>query len=156
MWEYLPAALKGVDSLEKTHKALSSIIKGKRGAKRTFVAEVQHNSTVCWLYLNRDADLAKVIEELKHDVYDLLSAQGFNFNTLKKAKIDSHPSLVKSNLKHLIGKRTEDLVDNIYKNIKGLKVTYKLSGENPQNRYAARVRNLQKRILLLIRHLKQA
>lgn len=154
MLEWIPVALKGLDTIEKTNNALSGLLKGKKGAKRAFLDEIRHNSTVCWLYLNRDADLAEVISELKHDVYDQLSLQGFNFNSLKKGKIKSHPSLKRSNLKYFLGKSTEDLVDIIYKRIKDLKLTYKLSSENPKNRFSVRVTNIQKRILLLLRHMR--
>ena len=154
MVEWIPVALKGVDTFEKMGKTLSTLIKGKKGAKRAILNEIRHNSTVCWLYLSRDADLAKVISELKHDIYDELSAQGFDFNSLKKGKIKSHPSLKRSDLKNLIEKSTEDLVDIIYQRIKDLKLTYKLSSDNPKNRFPVRVRNIQKRILLLIRHMK--
>jgi len=154
MLEWIPVALKGVDTLEKSGKTLSRLIKGKRGAKRALLDEIRHNSTACWLALNRDADLARVITELKHDIYDRLSAQGFDFNSLKKGKIKSHPSLKKSDLKYIVGKRTEDLIDNIYQRIKDLKLTHKLSPDNPKNRFPVRLKNIQKRILLLINHLK--
>ena len=154
MLEWIPAALKGVDSFEKTIKTLSALIKGKKGAKRAFLDEIRHNSTVCWLYLNRDADLAQVISELRHDIYDQLSVQGFDFNALKKGKIESHRSLKKSDLKYFIGKTTEDLVGIIYQRIKDLKLTYKLSSDNAKNRFPVRVRNIQKRILLLLRHMR--
>lgn len=154
MLEWIPVALKGVDTFEKTKKELSGLLKGKKGAKRVFLDEIRNNSTACWLYLNRNADLAQVISELKHDVYDQLSVQGFDFNSLKKGKIKSHPSLKRSDLKYFIEKSTEDLVDIIYKRIKDLKLTYKLSSDNPKNRFPVRVRNIQKRILLLLRHMR--
>ena len=154
MLEWIPAALKGVDTFEKSRRTLSALIKGKKGAKRALIDEIRHNSTVCWLYLNRDADLAKVISELSHDVYDELSAKGYDFNSLKRGKIKSHPSLKKSDLKYFVGKNTEKLVDTIYQRIKKLKLTFKLSSENPKNRFPVRVRNIQKRILLLLRHMR--
>ncbi len=154
MWEYLPVAFKGVNTLEKTSKSLSSLIKGKKGAKRIFLDEIRHNLTVCWLYLKRDAKLKQVIDELRHDVYDQLSVKGFDYNSLKKGKIESHPSLTRSDLKYLVGKRTEDLIHKIYGRIKDLKLTYKLSANNPKNRYSVRIINIQKRMLLLLRHLK--
>lgn len=154
MLEWIPVALKGVDTFEKTSKTLSALTKGKKGAKRAFLDEIRHNSTVCWLYLNRDADLAQVMSELKHDIYDQLSVQGFDFNSVKKGKIKSHPSLKRSDLKYFLEKNTEDLVGIIYQRIKDLKLTYKLSPDNPKNRFPVRVRNIQKRILLLLRHMK--
>jgi len=154
MLEWIPIALKGVGTFEKTGKTLSALIKGKKGAQRAFLDEIRHNSTVCWLYLNRDAKLSQVISELKHDIYDQLSAQGFNFNSLKKGKIKSHPSLKRSDLKYFIEMSTEDLVSIIYQRIKDLKLTYKLSSDNPKNRFSVRVRNIQKRILLLLRHMR--
>ena len=95
-----------------------------------------------------------MISELKHDIYDQLSVQGFDFNSLKKGKIKSHPSLEKSDLKYFIEKSTEDLVGIIYKRIKDLKLTYKLSPDNPKNRFLVRLANIQKRILLLLRHMR--
>ncbi|MFC2134431.1 hypothetical protein ACFLTH_07415 [Bacteroidota bacterium] len=154
MMEWIPIVLKGVDTLEKSGKTLSALIKGKKGAKRAILDEIRHNSKVCWLFLNRDADLSEVISELKHNIYDQLSTQGFDFNSIKKGKIKSHPSLKKSDLKFLVGKSTENLVDIIYLKIKDIKLTYKLSPDNPKNRFPVRVRNIQKRILLLIYHMR--
>lgn len=153
MLEWIPVALKGFDTVKKTGEGISAVIKGKKGSERAILDEIRHNSSVCWLYLNRDAELSKVIPEFKHDIYDQLSIKGYDFNSLKKGKVKSHNSLENSDLKYLIGKSTEDLIDVIYKRIKDIKLTYKLTAENPKNRYQVRVRNIQKRIFLLLKHL---
>jgi hypothetical protein len=150
MLDWLPAALKGVDTADKTGRTISRLLQGRRGANRELLDEVRHNAGVCWCFLDAEADLERSVAALRHAVYDRLAAAGHDFNTLAKATIAPAPSLARSELQSLQGKRTEDLLAAIYDRIKALRLAHEL-GARPI-RYTARFRNIQRRILLLLRH----
>ena len=150
MLDWLPAALKGVDTADKTGQTLARIIRGRKGANRALLDEVRHNASVCWCYLDAEADLERSIEALSHEVYDRLAASGHDFNSLARGKVRPDPSLARSELQSLQGKRTEEVLEAIYDRIKALRLAHRL-GAKPL-RYTARFRNIQRRILLLLRH----
>ena len=150
MLDWLPAALKGVDTADKTGRTIGRLLRGRKGANRALLDEVRHNASVCWCYLDAEADLERSVEALRHDVYDRLAADGHDFNSVARGRIRPDPSLARSELRHLQDKRTEELLASIYDRIKALRLAHRLGAKPP--RYTARFRNIQRRILLLLRH----
>jgi hypothetical protein len=59
-----------------------------------------------------------------------------------------------SDLESWAGKSTSALVENIYDKIKDLKTTYKYAPHSEKRRWKVRVINIQKRILLLVNHMR--
>jgi hypothetical protein len=156
MWDWLPAALKGLDTAERTARAFRGLQRGRRGARHALLDELRHNATVCWLFIERDVALDRVVAELRHEVYDRLAGEGFDFDVLRRARIAAHPSLERTGLHPFVGRRTGHLVHALYDRIKDLKLTHRLSADHPGNRFPMRVRNIQRRILLLLWHLQGA
>jgi hypothetical protein len=79
----------------------------------------------------------------------------FDFNSLKKQRISGDERIEKSDLASFLGKETASLVENIYDRIKELRRIYRVDKDNPKVRWRVRIINLQKRILLLLWHLKK-
>ncbi len=150
MLDWLPAALRGVDTADKTGRTIRGLLRGRKGANRALLDEVRHNASVCWCFLDAEADLDRSVSALRHEVYDRLAESGHDFNSLARGRIKNDPSLDGSELQSLQGKRTEDLLAAIYQRIKALRLAHEL-GARPL-RYTARFRNIQRRILLLLKH----
>jgi hypothetical protein len=96
-----------------------------------------------------------MVSELRTEEYDRLLKTNFDFNSLKKQRIFGDERIEKSDLASFLGKETASLVENIYDRIKELKRIYRVDKDNPKVRWRVRIINLQKRILLLLWHLKK-
>ena len=83
--------------------------------------------------------------------FDYARAAGYA-KTLKKEKIKHHESLENTDLASWQGKETSELVSNIYDKIKDLKTKYPLAKNSKKILWKQRVRNAQKRIMLLLKH----
>ncbi len=125
-----------------------------RGNARALVEELKDNSRLCWLVIEDDVAVKKIIPSLSYTVYDRLNKAGFDFNALKRKKIRDYAQLKQSDLESWTGKSTHELIENIYDKIKNLKTTYKYAPDSGKHRWKARVINIQKRILLLVKHLR--
>ena len=134
--------------------AFSDMRAKTRGDARSLVEELKENSRLCWLVIEENVGVTKIIPQLSHTEFDRLNKAGFDFNALKRKKIRKYPQIDKSDLASWSGKSTHDLIENIYDKIKDLKTTYKYSPHSEKHRWKARIINIQKRILLLVKHLK--
>ena len=154
LWAWLPAAFEGLDTAARTARAFRGLQRGRRGARHALLDELRHNATVCWLFVGREIELEQLVAELRHDAYDRLAEQGFDFDSLRRAPVAAHPSLERTGLQAFVGQRTGHLVHALYGRIKDLELTYRLSPGSPRVRFPLRVRNIQRRILLLLWHLR--
>ena len=125
-----------------------------KGEARALVEELKENSRLCWLVIEENVEVGKIIPELSTVEFDRLNKAGFDFDTLKSRKISKYPQLAKSELASWVGKSTEALIVNIYDKIKHMKTTYKYAPASEKFRWKARIINIQKRILLLVKHLQ--
>ena len=119
------------------------------------IEELKNNAKYCWLIQEEDVDLNKMIPQLSTNEYDRLSKEGFNFNALKWKKIKKHPSLDGTDLSVWQGKSTDKLVVSIYDKIKDLKIKYQFASSSDRIYWKRRVVNIQKRILLLLQHVRK-
>lgn len=154
MLENIPGLLKSIANAYSGLKALSDMSAKARGDARSLVEELKENSRLCWLILEEDIDVKKIIPQLTYSEYDRLNKAGFDFNSLKRKKIRRYSQLNQSDLGSWAGKSTHELIENIYDKIKNLKTTYKYAPTSEKYRWKARVVNIQKRILLLVKHLR--
>jgi hypothetical protein len=125
-----------------------------RGDARSLVEELKENSRLCWLVIEEDVQSGKIIPKLSHSEFDRLNKAGFDFDALKRKKIKKYAQLNDTDLASWAGKSTHDLVENIYDKIKNIKTTYKYAPHSENRRWKARIINIQKRILLLVKHLR--
>ena len=154
MLENISSILKSIATMYSGLKAFSDMRAKTRGDARSLVEELKENSRLCWLILEEDVGIEKIIPQLSYAEFDRLNTAGFDFDALKRKKIRNYPQLNKSDLASWAGKSTHALIENIYDKIKELKTTYKYSPQSEKYRWKARIINIQKRILLLVNHLK--
>lgn len=151
MFENIPY-LKALGSLSSTLKAFTDWRAKKVGDIRGLIEELKENSRFCWLVLEENIQIEEVIHKLSTSEFDRLNKAGFDFNSLKKEKIQIGGSLGKTDLSSWKGKDTQALVFNIYDKIKDLKAQYPFTKNSKKIQWKKRVRNIQKRILLLLTH----
>jgi len=152
MIENIPILLKAYDTAAGTLSAFTGLLSKNKGDSRAIIEELKDNSRYLWLVIEEDVPIDEIVNDLSTKEYDRLSKSGFNFNNLKRRKISKYKSLEGTNLSSWRGKETEQLVSNIYDKIKDLKIKYPRSKNSKKIRWSQRVENVQKRILLLLKH----
>ncbi len=145
---------KALNSLGKTGKAIAEISRNKKGDARALLEEIKTNATLCWMVLEKETPPRKVVPRFETTEYNRLLRSSFNFNKLQRKKITGNASIAQTELKAFIGKETATLVENIYDKIKTLRQMYDIDRDNPKIRWRVRIINLQKRMLLLLYHLR--
>lgn len=154
MTESIVVIFKTLATAAKTLEAFKALLRGKKGDTRALLEEIKGNARLCWLVIERDTAPLKIVPELATTEYDRILRTAFRFNSIKRKKVQSFKELEESELSSFIGKETADLIENIYDKIKALKQIYRVDRNNPKIRWRRRVISLQKRILLLMKHLK--
>ena len=154
MLENIPGILKSIATTYSGLKALSDMRAKTRGDARSLVEELKENSRLCWLVIEEDVEPGKIIPKLSHSEFDRLNKAGFDFDALKRKRIKKYAQLSDTDLASWAGKSTHALVENIYDKIKNIKTTYKYAPHSENRRWKARIINIQKRILLLVKHLR--
>ena len=155
MIESIQSVFSTISTAASTLKTFRELLKGKKGDTRVFLEELKENAGLSWLVMEMDTDPMKMVDELRTEEYDRLLKTNFDFNSLKKQQISGDERIEKSDLASFLGKETASLVENIYDRIKELKRIYRVDKDNPKVRWRVRIINLQKRILLLLWHLKK-
>ncbi len=148
----IPAALKSLSSAGTAVKSLASWWKKAKGDSKALVGELKDNLSYFDLVMDDEVDLGKIIKNISTSEYKRLSKEGFNFNTLKKAKIIKHTSLEGTKLSSWAGKETEELIDSIYEKINDLLIRFPHVLNNKKYRWDVRVNNIRKKIWLLLKH----
>ena len=155
MLENIPAVLKSLATAGSALKAFADMRARTRGEARAIVEELKENSRLCWLVIEEGVPVERIIPDLSSQEYDRLNRAGFDFDALKRKKINALRGLQDSDLASWTGKPTSALVENIYDKIKNLKTTYRHAPHSEKRRWRARIINIQKRILLLLEHARQ-
>lgn len=154
MVDSLTTIFQSLATAASTLQAFRNLIRGKKGDSRALLEEIKENAGLCWLVVERDTHPFKIIPELTTREYDRLLRTSYNFNTLKRGSIRMFPELRNRTLATFAGKDTSDLLENIYDKIKTLQRMHRVDPENPRIRWRVRIINLQKRNLLLLKHLQ--
>jgi len=150
--ESLPAILKAFSNGAAALAALADWRAKTRGNARALVEELKENARCCLLVLEDDVPIEQVIERFATSEYDRLGRAGFDFNSLRRSRIERYASLEGTELASWRGKPTEQLVVSIYDKIKDLRAHYPHAKESERRRWRVRVANIHKRILLLLLH----
>ena len=153
MWAEIPSALAAIASAASSGKAWSGVLRKRKGDTRALLEEMKNNYRLCNLVRQDDAAPEQVIPDLSTETYDRLALAGYNFNAVKRSRIAKYDDLLKTDLAAWRGRQSEELIENIYDKIKDLKALHKYAQSNSRRRWAVRLANVQKRILLLLRHL---
>lgn len=148
----IPAALKAFSSAGAAMKELAAWRTKARGATRSLLGELQDNLHYLDMVAEDGVPLGDVVDKLSVSEYKQLAKDGFNFNSIKKRRIDPHPSLGDSDLASWPGKETEQLIEAIYDKVSELKIKYPHVANHEKYRWGVRVHNIRKRIWLLLKH----
>ena len=150
----LSAFLSGLSSAASVAKTIQSLIKNTRGVKRSLLLELQKNLNLLYLFLGDESKVSTIVNKLDVRVYEAAVKTNFDFNDIKKGKLNPR---VTGNLKQLqpyVGWTTEQLFENIYLKIHQLKSINEIDPANSKFRVGVRLKNLHKMMLLLIKHVK--
>jgi hypothetical protein len=150
----IPAALQGLSSAGAAMKEFSAWRMKARGAARALIGELQDNLHYLDMVAEDNVPLGDVIDKLSASEYKKLAQQGFNFNSIKKRRIESDPSLIDSDLSSWPGKETEALIESIYDKINEIRIKFPHLANNEKYRWSVRVNNIRKRIWLLLKHVR--
>jgi hypothetical protein len=150
----IPAILKSLTSAGVVLRSFSDWRGRTRGDTRALVEELKENSRLCWLVLEEDVSLDTIVPKLSTREFDRLNRAGFDFNAVKRERIGADRSLAGSDLASWQGKSSEALLCSIYHKIKDLKTPYPHAVKNHARRWRSRVWNIQKRIMLLLKHIQ--
>lgn len=148
----IPAALEVFASAKNTITAFSKWHQVTVGNAWALTDELKNNSLLFWSVINKDVPVGDIIDKISTKEYDRLCREGFNFNSIKQRKVYPYKSLTGTDLAFLAGKETKVVIKNIYDRIKDLKAKYPYATDGRKKRWYTRVVNIQKRILLLLRH----
>lgn len=129
------------------------MVEKSKGDTRALIGELKDNLSYLDMVAEDGVNLSDVIDRISVDEYKRLAKEGFNFNTLKKARIARYSSLEDTDLAAWRGKETEQLIVSIYEKINDIKIRYPHVQNNKRYRWSVRVHNIRKRIWLLLRHI---
>jgi hypothetical protein len=128
-----------------------------RGTKNRVLTEIEFNMDLIFdHYLEKEVSVDKVIERLKIEQLAKAIDEGFDFNKMKKGRIDIEITGDNPFLKKYIGYDCEALLRKIRHHIEQAKLLpelYNLSEEKSVN-VKQRLENLGKRYILFTRFLK--
>jgi len=131
---FVPEALSIFSSAGAALQVLVDWRKKSKGNIRAIVMELEDNYTYLKMVAFDGVPLESVIKDLSTAQYKRLAHEGYNFNNLKRKKIEGDPSFEGTQMANWTGKSTEELIDSIYKKIGELKITYPYNKKNPKYR----------------------
>jgi hypothetical protein len=136
---------------------LAEIRKKTRGNRNRLLSEIEFNAALILdHYLRRGVDETKVIEKLKLENLARLLDEGFDFEKIRKGRIDGNMLKDLSVLRHYAGLDLEGLLKKIRFHIEQMKLLPELYDIRTTDKVNVRLRleNLGRRYVLLVRFLK--
>jgi hypothetical protein len=150
----LPDLLKMLSNVTETIEAFRNWRRQTKGDSWRIIDELEKNSVLCWSVIEKDKPVEEIIEKLSTAEYDSLKREGFDFNAINRKKIYPYKDLQGTDLAFSAGKETGVFIDNIYAHIKELIRKFPYAEDRTKRRWYTRILNIQKRILLLLRHMR--
>jgi hypothetical protein len=136
---------------------LAEIRKKTRGDRNRLLSEIEFNAALILdHYLRSGVDETKVIEKLKLESLARLIDEGFDFEKIRKGRIDGNMLKDLSVLRHYAGLDLEGLLKKIRFHIEQMKLLPELYDIRTTDKVNVRLRleNLGRRYVLLVRFLK--
>lgn len=127
--------------------------KAARGDRAALLKELRHNFLLCQMLLSGEAKLDTAVPDLQCATFDRLHDRGFDFNVLQPLRIPHYASIQGTQLEPWGGRRTQQLMSDVYEKIADLK---RIQRQNPAfagRHPAVRVSNIAQKLALLTRHL---
>ena len=136
---------------------LAEIRKKTRGDRNRLLSEIEFNAAlVLDHYLQKGADGKKVIEKLKLESLAKLIDEGFDFDRIRKGRVDGQMVKDLAVLRQYAGLDLEGLLKKIRFHVEQLKLLPELYDIRTTDKVNVRLRleNLGRRYILLVRFLK--
>jgi hypothetical protein len=136
---------------------LAEIRKKTRGDRNRLLSEIEFNAALILdHYLRRGVDETKVIEKLKLENLARLLDEGFDFEKIRKGRVDGEMVKELPVLRHYAGLDLEGLLKKIRFHIEQMKLLPELYDIRTTDKVNVRLRleNLGRRYILLVLFLK--
>jgi hypothetical protein len=146
-------AFSAISTTEKIAASLFKWITGNRGLKRTVAIELKENIELVRLYVESGCDPMELVPLLKEAAFRNALAQGFNFNSLKRAKISAASTKGIPQLRAYHGWSTQKLFESVYEKIATLKHAVNLRNNRKPVRIGVRLTNVFKLMVVLAHHI---
>jgi hypothetical protein len=146
----------GLLSATAVARALKELLARTTGTRRALALELKKNLALVALYERGDAPIDRVIERLEVARYEQAAASNFDFNSFNRRKIAAEAVRAIPALHPYAGWSTEELFESIYLKIHALKNLSALNARAGEVRKEARLRNVARLMLLLLRHVQPA
>jgi len=154
MIKSLPSILQIILEATKQAGYWKALRRKRSGDASVLIDEIKNNLRFCKLVLEDGQDINDVFDLLSTEEFDRLRREGFDFKPLSSRKITKYKSLESTDLAYWGGKTTRELTISIYDKVKDIQVLYPRAKYSKKRRWKVRVLNIQKRILLLLKHVK--
>jgi len=120
--------------------------------KQALAYEIQNNLTFLADALQEEEiNQKEIVKGLERKVFDKAINNGFNFNSIAKAKVTNKTIGGFSEFKKYVGKDTAYLVKNAYSKISSLS---KLASEHTKKDYSLKIKSLFRFFVLLATHIE--
>ena len=150
MLESVPVFLQALTSGAAAKSAWSKWRAQSHGNAKLLIAELRNNLRFCTLVLDDDLDVGEAMHVLSTQQYDRLAGEDPDLKSLSPRKIQNLGIKDDKKLASWQGRRTVELLDNIYEKIKDIQVFYPNPKSRKNRRWSVRVINIRNRILLLL------
>ncbi len=148
-------AFTAITTTEKVTSSLYKWITGNRGFKRTVAIELQENIEIIRLYIESEARVESLIPKLKDEAFRNALAEGFNFNSLNRKKIDETSTKGKKQLAVYHGWETQKVFESVYTKISVVKNAVDIKDNEKPKRLGVRLHNIFKMMIMLTEHISE-
>jgi len=146
-------AISGISTSEKVVSSFYKWITGQRGLKRTVAIELKENIELIRLYADSGADPKELIPKLSDSAFRNALTEGFNFNSLKKTKIDARSTRNIPQLQKYNGWDTQRVFENVYQKVATIKHAAEIKKSKKPVRIGVRLQNIFNLMVMLAIHI---
>lgn len=148
--------LSGLKVAEKIGSGLYGHIKTNRAHARSVAIELRQNIELIGLYAQAGSDAADVVPRLSNSALGTAITAGFNFASLKRAKIGNKSTRGRPQLDRYVGWSTQKGFERLYTRIATLKHAAEIDRrkQNSRIRVDVRLTNLFRYMIMLARHIE--
>lgn len=146
-------AFAAASTTEKIASSLFKWVTGNRSLKRTVAIELKENIELIRLYMDSAADIKALIPKINDVAFRHALAEGFNFNSLKRSRIDSKSTFNTPQLKKYHNWDTQRVFENVYEKVATLKQAAAIKNSKNPVRIDVRLNNVFKLMKMLAIHI---
>ena len=152
MIETVPSILQSLLTSASLKKAWTAWRRRAKGNAKLLIGELENNLRFCNLVLDDGLEVGEALHVISSKQYERLAGEDPDLKSLYPRKIRNFGIKDDTKLAAWQGRRTVDLVDNIYHKLEDIKVYYPNPKSRRNRRWSIRVRNIRNKILLLLKN----